>query len=62
MATIPASERVKISEFIDATTLDGFKFTGIDANNVNKNAPVDLVKTIAPLKAIEYSPIEYAEI
>ena len=62
MATIPASERVKISEFGDATTLDGFKFNGIDANNVNKNVPSTLIKNLIVLTSQEYSPIEYAEI
>ena len=62
MATIPANERVKISEFGDATTLDGFKFNGIDANNVNKNVPSTLIKDLIVLTSQEYSPIEYAEI
>ena len=62
MATIPANERVKISEFGDATTLDGFKFNGIDANNVNKNVPSTLIKNLIVLTSQEYSPTEYAEI
>ena len=62
MATIPANERIKISEFGDATTLDGFKFNGIDANKVNKNAPSQLVKNLIVLKAIEYSPTNYPEL
>ena len=62
MATIPANERIKISEFGDATTLDGFKFNGIDANNVNKNVPSTLIKDLIVLTSQEYSPIEYAEI
>lgn len=62
MATIPANERIKISEFGDATTLDGFKFNGIDANNVNKNAPSTLIKDLIVLTSQEYSPIEYEEI
>ena len=62
MATIPESERVKISEFGDATTLDGFKFNGIDANNVNKNVSSTLIKDLIVLTSQEYSPIEYAEI
>ena len=62
MATIPASERVKISEFGDATTLDGFKFNGIDSNNVNKNVSSTLIKNLIVLTSQEYSPIEYAEI
>ena len=62
MATIPENERIKISEFGDATTLDGFKFNGIDANNVNKNVPSTLIKDLIVLTSQEYSPIEYAEI
>ena len=62
MATIPANERIKISEFGDATTLDGFKFNGIDANNVNQNVPRTLIKDLIVLTSQEYSPIEYAEI
>ena len=62
MATIPANERIKISEFGDATTLDGFRFNGIDANNVNKNVPSTLIKDLIVLTSQEYSPIEYAEI
>ena len=62
MATIPENERIKISEFGDATTLDGFKFNGIDANKVNKNAPSTLIKNLIVLTSQEYSPIEYAEI
>lgn len=62
MATIPANERVKISEFGDATTLDGFKFNGIDANNVNKNVPSTLIKDLIVLTSREYSSTEYAEI
>ena len=62
MATIPANERIKISEFGDATTLDGFKFNGIDANNVNKNVPSTLIKDLIVLTSQEYSPTEYAEI
>lgn len=62
MATIPANERIKISEFGDVTTLDGFKFNGIDANNVNKNVPSTLIKDLIVLTSQEYSPIEYAEI
>lgn len=62
MATIPANERIKISEFGDATTLDGFKFNGIDSAKVNKNAPSQLIKDLIVLKAIEYSPTEYAEL
>ena len=62
MATIPENERIKISEFGDATTLDGFKFNGIDSAKVNKNAPSQLIKDLIVLKAIEYSPTEYAEL
>ena len=62
MATIPANERIKISEFGDATTLDGFRFNGIDANNVNKNVPSTLIKDLIVLTSQEYSPTEYAEI
>ena len=62
MATIPANERIKISEFGDATTLDGFKFNGIDANNVNKNVSSTLIKNLIVLTSQEYSSIEYAEI
>ena len=62
MATIPANERIKISEFGDATTLDGFRFNGIDANNVNKNVPSTLIKDLIVLPSQEYSPTEYAEI
>ena len=62
MATIPANERIKISEFGDAATLDGFKFNGIDANNVNKNVPSTLIKDLIVLTSQEYSPIEYAEV
>ena len=62
MATIPANERIKISEFGDAITLDGFKFNGIDANNVNKNVSSTLIKNLIVLASQEYSPIEYAEI
>ncbi len=62
MATIPANERIKISEFGDATTLDGFKFNGIDANNVNKNVPSTWIKNLIVVTSQEYSPIEYAEI
>ena len=62
MAVIPANERIKISEFGVATTLDGFKFNGIDSANVNKNVPSQLIKDLIVLKAIEYSPTEYAEL
>ena len=62
MATIPANERIKISEFGDATTLDGFRFNGIDANNVNKNVPSTLIKDLIVLTSQEYSSIECAEI
>ena len=62
MATIPANERIKISEFGVATTLDGFKFNGIDSANVNKNVTSQLIKDLIVLKAIEYSPTEYAEL
>ena len=62
MATIKENERIKISQFGDATTLYGFKFNGIYSANVNKNVPSQLIKDFIVLKAIEYSPTEYAEV